>query len=450
MAQISYIKYKDYVSKNRFDAEFFKSKYIENEKLILDHPNDILINLSNKIDVGFVGSMTSQYVNKGVLLLQTKNIDEFNLNLSQNVYINENFHKKLKKSQIHKGDILIARSGSFGKASIYLDDEVVNSSDIIIVNPNTELLNKYYLVSFLNSKFGANQLYQFASGGLQGHVNLTILENLRIPILPSSFQMQIEKMIISAHNKLNESKSRYTEAQDILLIEIGLLDYENIHSLSFSSTKKEIIEANRIDSEYYQPRYKEIINKIENYVGGYDLVKNQFNQNIALSKKDGVFYNYIEISDVNTTNGEIIPNKISTKNIPANGKRKLHKGDLLVSKVRPYRGAVSYIDFEDNNLLGSGAFTVLQERTDYKKEVLMVFLKTQVIKGLLLRYNCGTSYPVIRDENILNLKIPLIKQSTQKQIARNIKKSHKLRKESKDLLEKAKKMVEDKIEKKNI
>jgi len=45
------------------------------------------------------------------------------------------------------------------------------------------------------------------------------------------------------------------------------------------------------------------------------------------------------------------------------------------------------------------------------------------------------------------IKIPLIDQQIQKQIAEKIKESHKLRKESKILLEKAKKMVEDEIEK---
>ena len=119
----------------------------------------------------------------------------------------------------------------------------------------------------------------------------------------------------------------------------------------------------------------------------------------------------------------------------------------MISKVRPYRGAVSFIDFNDENLLGSGAFTTLQEKGNYKKEVLMIFLRTEFIKDFLLRYNCGTSYPVIKDEDILNLKIPLLSQTIQNKISSKIQESFKLRKESKELLEKSKKMVEDEIEK---
>jgi len=47
-----------------------------------------------------------------------------------------------------------------------------------------------------------------------------------------------------------------------------------------------------------------------------------------------------------------------------------------------------------------------------------------------------------------NLKIPLIKPKIQKLIAEKIQESHKLRKESKELLETAKRKVEEEIEKK--
>jgi type I restriction enzyme S subunit len=262
-----------------------------------------------------------------------------------------------------------------------------------------------------------------------------------------TFQLQIEEIVKLAHQKQSDSKQLYREAEELLLVELGLLNYEVKHSLWFTTTKKEVSEAHRYDSEYFQPKYVEIIKKIKEYEGGWDLVKNQFKQNATLSKKDKDYYNYVQISDVNIANGEIIPNKVDTKDIPANGKRKLFKNDLLISKVRPYRGAISFIDFEADNLIGSGAFTVLQEKTEYKKEVLMIFLKSKFIKELLLRYNSGTSYPVIKDEDILNLQIPLIKSSIQKQIADKVQESHKLRKESKELLEEAKRKVEEEIEK---
>jgi type I restriction enzyme S subunit len=274
-----------------------------------------------------------------------------------------------------------------------------------------------------------------------------LLENLPIPDFLFDIDMSIKTIIINALKKRTESKQLYQQAEQLLLEELGLVNYQPQHQLSFSTTKNDITEAQRFDSEYFQPKYFDIINKIEDYSGGFDVVKNQFKQNKALVKKDKSFYNYIEIGSVNPSNGEIVPSLLNTKDIPANGKRELFKNDLLISKVRPYRGAISFIDFEAKNLLGSGAFTVLQEKTGYKKEVLLLFLKTVFIKELLLRYNCGTSYPVIKDEDILNLKIPLIKPKVQTKIAEKITQSYQLRSESKELLELAKLKVEREIEK---
>ena len=74
-------------------------------------------------------------------------------------------------------------------------------------------------------------------------------------------------------------------------------------------------------------------------------------------------------------------------------------------------------------------------------------LKTLFYKELLLKYNVGTSYPTIKDDNILNLEIPIIDQQIQTQIEQKIKESFKLKEKSKELLEVAKKAVEIAIEK---
>jgi len=230
------------------------------------------------------------------------------------------------------------------------------------------------------------------------------------------------------------------------LEELGLLNFKPKHQLSFETSKKEIEKAERFDAEYFQPKYEEIIKKIENYEDGWDFVKDRFIKNQSISNKDQDCYNYIEISDINISSGEITSTNRKSNILPTNAKIELSFNDLLISKVRPYRGAVSFIDFEKENLLASGAFTILQENSNYKKEVLMIYFKTSFIKELLLRYNCGTSYPVIKDEDIFNLQIPLINPEMQKEIAAKIIESHKLRKESKQLLEDAKRMVEEEIE----
>lgn len=60
--------------------------------------------------------------------------------------------------------------------------------------------------------------------------------------------------------------------------------------------------------------------------------------------------------------------------------------------------------------------------------------------------NTGTSYPVILDEEFLNLSIPLLPGEIQTEIQNKVVASFDLRKQSKDLLECAKRAVEIAIE----
>ena len=160
-----------------------------------------------------------------------------------------------------------------------------------------------------------------------------------------------------------------------------------------------------------QPKYDEIVEAVKSYSGGWDKLKNHFNQNKMGfdSKKKDKEYNYLEIGGVNISSGEVEALHLLGSELPANAKIRLLKNNLVVSKVRTYRGAVAIIDRDD--LIGSGAFTVLQESGAIKKETLFVLLKSLPYLELSLKFNTGTSYPTIIDDDILNYPIPIIDEN---------------------------------------
>ena len=446
MPQISTIHYKDIQEAMRFDAEYFKPEYLSDENIIERGQFFVLSSIAN-IRGGKRLPLGETFSSSGIPYIRAEDIKNSFVSFEDSPKISLELHKKLSRYQTRFNDVLITIVGSVGSMGIVkFDIEKCNLTENAARISNLQKINPETLFVYLLSKYGQNQIEREKVGTVQEKLALIRIANFKIPAISVDCQNKIKDAIEQAQEYKDRSKKLYQEAEELLLRELGLIGHEVRHRLAFSTTKRGVDEAGRIDAEYFQPKYQEIIDKIESYPGGWDIVSNQFNQNLTLSKKDSEFCNYIEISDIDVSNGEISPNKIEVVNIPANGKRKLYRNNLLVSKVRPYRGAVSFIDFDAENLLGSGAFTVLQEKTEYKKEVLMVFLRTMFIKELLLKYNCGTSYPVIKDEDILNLKLPLIKKEIQEQIAEKITKNHRLRKESKELLERAKLMVEREIE----
>ena len=99
---------------------------------------------------------------------------------------------------------------------------------------------------------------------------------IKIPKIKKDIQQKIKVQVQTAYFKKQQSKHLYQEAENLLLTELGLKDHSFSHAITFSTTKKEVDQAGRYDAEYFQPKYDEMIEKIEQYQGGWDFVENIF------------------------------------------------------------------------------------------------------------------------------------------------------------------------------
>ena len=349
---------------------------------------------------------------------------------------------------VQEGDIVITKGGTIGYAG-YVTKKALASRDLIFIKSSQIDPNiSKFLYLYFSTDFAFKQLIRSSSQCAQPHLTITLVKDFDILKVTNSFIRLVAQEYDNSVEKLNKSKSLYAEAEDILLSELGLKDWRpNNNPVNIKQLKESFLASGRLDAEYYQPKYDEIETAVTKYKLGYDIIGNLFAQNTEVCDYKEDAYNYIEIGDINISDGTASPNLVSTEELPDNAKRVLHKNDLLISKVRPYRGAVAIIDFDDERLIGSGAFTVLQEDSAYKKEVLQILLRTQIYKDWLLKWNVGSSYPVIKDEDILNLPIPKLPKPIQDSISAKIQESFALKAESKRLLDEAKMMVEREIEK---
>lgn len=432
---------------SRFDAEFFSKEYLANNLLIESKKNDLLVNLTNSIDVGFVGSMVNEYTDGGILLLQTNNIDEFHINSTNKVYVNITFHEKLKKSQIFTGDILIARSGSFGKASIYQNKETINSSDIIIVRANEDKINKFFLTAFLNSNLGKKQLFRFASGGLQGHVNLTILENLIVPILNNELQKIIEKLVVNSFEKLESSESKYSQSNTTLLSELNLSNWKpSAKNIAVKKLSNSFDLTGRFDAEYYQPKYDELTKKINGVkhdtLGNLADFKKSIEPGSDVYQTEGI--PFIRVSDISKF-GLSDPEIHLDRSLFDIDELKPKKDTILLSKDGSV--GIAYKVEADQDIITSSALLHLKLKT---KEVLPDYL-TLVLNSKLTQMQAerdagGSIIQHWRPDEIKQVLIPILPMDVQKELSKQIQQSFKLRKESKRLLEVAKNAVEIAIE----
>lgn len=149
---------------------------------------------------------------------------------------------------------------------------------------------------------------------------------------------------------------------------------------------------------------------------------------VILKKSNNEKLPYIEIGDI-----DVETKKYIRKDKPAvKGALKAEKDHVIISKVRPTRGAVSIV-FE--NCLVSNAFVVLQTRESIIPKYL--FYSIAYNKRFFLRLGKlekGTSYPSCRAEDILTYKIPLPTISEQKEIVQKLEMADNLRQKRKEQL----------------
>ena len=299
----------------------------------------------------------------------------------------------------------------------------------------------------LNSKYGRIEIEKYSMASNQVNFSPAKFRQLRIPRYSKDLNNVIEKLTYKSFENLRNSKQAYGQAENILFQEIGLQDFApNKEPINIKNFKDSFATSGRLDAEYYQPKYEDYENLILNQQ--HTFIKNEYIHIKTKSKKDKIGYNYIEIGNVNVSDGSNKSNYVLTKDLPANAKNLVERGDILISNVRPYRGAVTIVNSDKENLIASGAFTVLRKDKSsiFNNEVLKVLLRSKVYKDWLLKFNVGTSYPVIKDADVLNLPIPFVKKEKQQQIADLIEKSFSLKKQSEHLLVVAKKAVEIAIE----
>ncbi len=120
---------------------------------------------------------------------------------------------------------------------------------------------------------------------------------------------------------------------------------------------------------------------------------------------------YLEIGNVDIgSKNYTLTDKPSVK-----GCRVAKKNDVLVSKVRPTRGAI--IQIREDKLEVSSAFTVLRNKGALAEKCLWQFLAWNRAYLNYLGENCtGTMYPTTSDEVITDFEMPLAPLAEQRQI----------------------------------
>ena len=154
----------------------------------------------------------------------------------------------------------------------------------------------------------------------------------------------------------------------------------------------------RGDVAYWLPSYSTITTLSHKLSEVAELSDLKFSPN---ENQDSEF-SYIDISNINTSDGSYEKTKIKNAYAPSRARKKLERFNIVVSTVRPNRNATSIILEDANDLVCSTGFAVLKT-TKINPYYLFVFTKTSYFIDQLVRQTSATMYPAVNEKDILNV-----------------------------------------------
>lgn len=430
----------------RIDSEFYGKEYqylTDEIKKIAHKPLTKYASISDGNHAG----ISEKFSDEGVPYYRGQDAGTFFIENSTPICIDfDTFNMPvMRRSHLRKKDVLLSIIGTIGSLSlVYSDKEATCSCKLAILRPRKPE-DAEMLAVFLNCKYGQMQIARFTRGAIQKGLILEDMDQLIMPDFGSKFKREIRRTVVEAHHRLELATTSIENAYSILTKNLDLdFSEQTGPAISIKPLSASFDTSGRLDAEYYQPKYDLFAETLATAEQGCSRVNQCFEPVLSKCDRSHPSYCYAEIGDVNVKTGTIKANIIQTEQLPDNAKIMTRRGDIVISTVRPNRGAVAII--EDDGVLVSGAFTVLREIGSYKKEVLQLLFRSPLYREWLLRYNVGTSYPVIKDEDVLNMIIPNLSSSEQLELTSKVQRAASLRRQSEELLEKAKRATEISIE----
>lgn len=354
--------------------------------------------------------------------------------------------------QLKKDDVLICRTNGnpkfVGRSAIVPKDyDYAFASYLFRIRPNRKYINSATLVAFLNSKYGRLEIEKYSMVGNQANFSPAKFREISIPVFSKDLNDKIEDITYRAFQKLEMSESLYSEAANNMLECLDLNDFTaSSNSCNVKTLKESFIETGRLDAEYYQPKYDDILHHIQAYkYGSKNLAEICDIKEDNFTPKDDTTYKYVELANIGKYGNIIGCSQQKGEDLPSRARRIVSKNDVVISSLEGSLDSCALVEEDYDGALCSTGFYVLKSSV-LNSETLLVLFKSPLVKELMRKGCSGTILTAIGRQELERIPIPLIRQEIQEEIAQHVQSSISLRKESQQLLEHAKLTVEGAIQ----
>ena len=397
-----------------------------------------------------------------VPFLRIVNIQDGHIILNQKTrYINSQVHNTiLKRTKLENGDILISIAGTLGLSVVVtpeLEDANINQDFARVVLK--EGINPYYVISFLNTKFGTSQIFQRSYGATHPHLNHPKIKSILIPLPHREIQDKIASLMDEAYKakrgKESEAEKLLTSIETCILetLSIKILEKEEKRQ-KFFDVRADVMKGGRLDPFHYLPKFM----SLEKALSACKYPLKTMGDILSAPIVNGLdARNFVETGTKylrvgNIKSNEIDETDIKFVNIPIENMKKdikLEPGDVLLTRKGTF--GISAVVGDTIDYIISSEIMRLRLKEEVNPFYFSIINNISVLQEQYKQKAVGTIMGSLSQEVLKTVKIPIPSRPIQDEIVKEVhkkrKKAKKLKEEAKELLEKAKREVEEFIEK---
>lgn len=431
----------------RLDAEYYDPQLLNYESAVKQFPCGwaTLAEIAEIITDG--DHLKRNYVDNGVLFLTSENFKEHSINYDSDLRIAADYEKTLSRARSEREAVFLTKTGKwYGKAAICLSDEprFNISADVAKIRLRPEY-DPFFLVCYLNSSVGYALVRRESTGASRDRIVLDNLRTLPIPLVPSS-NMQFRQIVERINTSNHVAIATYTQAERLLLEELGLGDLDLSPMLFYERQFSETCAAGRLDAEYYMPPFYRALNAIRRTGDGCRL------GDVLEFCDRGVQPEYDDEGKIGVINTKHMgPQFLSGEYEYCTAdawdrqmKARLKQYDVLFYSTGAYIGRTNCW-FENKKAIGSNHVTIIRPKAECNPIFLSLFMNSEMGRMQADRHAHGSAQREVYPSDIRDFTLWLPPMKKQEQLASLILQAKSARDESRSLLEEAKSMVEKAI-----
>ena len=408
----------------RIDAEYYRPAFVMNDAELREGQFTVA-RLGELISRGNYGSLPDSvdYISEGIPLIRGTDLRFMSVTLESAVRVPEGYLDKYKKARVQVGDLLMLAKG----ASLDRPDSVamysarghkaIANASIFIMQPDTRKVNPFFLLGSLASERFLLQKRRASTNTGALYNDIASISGFLVPLPDRRVQNYIGGKVALAERCRKQALVARKQVE--LLFEELLLEsrFDTQQVLSRWVLDSELT-TRWLNAGFYRQVYSELHAHLRSAsVQTIPLGRIAQCNRTKIRPQGNV--RYIEISDIDPEDGVISGGRdCSPDDTPTNAQRVIATDDILMSTRRPDRGAVACVRADQAGSFCSVFLARIQcIRSEVLPRFLHEYLRRPTAKLLIAQRCTETTYPVISEDDIETVPVPLAPRRVQESIS---------------------------------